>query len=63
MRLSVPLLGMFIIIQGPFKCYVTQWVGGGGGVPISITMVYVPTLSALLEGGGVKFLEKALCNI
>ena len=32
------------------------------GVPISITMVYVPTLSALLEGGGVKFLEKALRN-
>ena len=51
-----------LFCEGPFKCYVTQWGGGGwvSAVPEkSIRKVYNSTLLALRGGGwGSNFKEK-----
>ena len=42
--------------KGPFKCYVTQWVGVYGSAQISVTKLHAATL--LLRGVGVSNLQK-----
>ena len=57
-----------ISAYGPFKCYVTQWVGGGVGGWLSafpeksITKVYGSTLALRGGGWGQISREKAFGN-
>ena len=49
-------------VKGQFKCYVTQWWGGGYTDQVCVTKLHDPTLLALRGGGwvGVNFAEKSV---